>query len=132
MLKLLGSAAALLAVTAITASAYAASEKLEHRFLDIAVSPDGNHIATVEGDSPAAGGFPVVQSLMIRTTDGKDAKTVALPCGAVRECSPASLATSTLQPWRRKQRAVPAVPQAPQGKPNHGKGKPDHDAEAEE
>ncbi len=95
MLNLLGRAAALLTATAITTSAYAAPEKLEHRFLDIAVSPDGNHIATVEGDSPAAGGFPVVQSLVIRSTDGKDAKTVALPCGAVRECSPASLAWST-------------------------------------
>ena len=94
MLNLLGRAAALLTATAITTSAYAAPEKLEHRFLDIAVSPDGNHIATVEGDSPAAGGFPVVQSLVIRSTDGKDAKTVALPCGAVRECWPASLAWS--------------------------------------
>lgn len=83
---------ALLVATAIPTVAIAAPEKTEHRFVDLAVSPDGNHIATVEGDLPAAGGFfPVVQSLVIRSVDGKEMKSVPLPCGAVPQCWPASL-----------------------------------------
>jgi dipeptidyl aminopeptidase/acylaminoacyl peptidase len=91
-MKALASAAALLAATAMTTAALAAPAKTEHRFVDIAVSPDGNHIATVEGDLPAAGGYlPVVQSLVIRTADGKSSTTVPMPCGAVPLCWPASL-----------------------------------------
>jgi dipeptidyl aminopeptidase/acylaminoacyl peptidase len=87
-------AGALLAATAIATSAMAAPT--EHRFVDVAVSPDGAHIATVEGDLPAAGGyFPIVQTLIIRTADGKGSTTVPMPCGAVALCWPASLAWSS-------------------------------------
>ncbi|MGA9796972.1 MAG: S9 family peptidase [Rhizomicrobium sp.] len=96
MSKLLTGAAALFAAAAITnVAAMAAPEKTEHRFVDVAVSPDGMHIASVEGDLPASGGyFPVVQALVIRTTDGKGSTTVPMPCGAVPLCWPTSLVWS--------------------------------------
>jgi dipeptidyl aminopeptidase/acylaminoacyl peptidase len=94
-MKTLASVAALLAATAITTATLAAPEKTEHRFVDLAVSPDGNHIATVEGDLPASGGyFPVVQTLTIRTANGKGSVTVPMPCGNVPLCWPASLVWS--------------------------------------
>jgi dipeptidyl aminopeptidase/acylaminoacyl peptidase len=65
-----------------------------HQFLEIAVSPDGARIASVEGDSSPAGGEPVVRTLTIRTTDGHSTTTAAPPCGAARECWPSSPAWS--------------------------------------
>jgi dipeptidyl aminopeptidase/acylaminoacyl peptidase len=59
-------------------------------YLEIAVSPDGRHVASVEGDSLPTGGEPLVRELVIRSTDGKTETTVALPCGTVPECWPSS------------------------------------------
>ncbi|HEX9159918.1 MAG TPA: LpqB family beta-propeller domain-containing protein, partial [Rhizomicrobium sp.] len=67
-----------------------AAERGVRQFLELAVSPDGARIASVEGDSSPAGGEPVVRALIIRTADGKSALTVALPCGQARECWPSS------------------------------------------
>ena len=85
------SVAAVIVCLAIVPAA-AAPERVVHRFLDVAMSPDGRHVASVEGDSSPSGGEPVIRSLVIRSVDGKQSASVALPCGAVRECWPASLA----------------------------------------
>jgi dipeptidyl aminopeptidase/acylaminoacyl peptidase len=61
-----------------------------HRFLTVAISPDGRRVASVEGDSGSAGGAPTIRDLVIRTVDGGQATTVPLPCGKVAECWPSS------------------------------------------
>ncbi len=88
-------AAAATPAPAPTASPQPPSERLVHRFLEIAVSPDGKRIASVEGDAPPGTGYPVVRELVIRSTAAQPATddgpiTVALPCGEVRECWPGS------------------------------------------
>ena len=59
-------------------------------FLEVAVSADGRHVASVEGDASAWGGEPVIRTLVIRGSDGGDSRTVSLPCGGARECWPSS------------------------------------------
>jgi dipeptidyl aminopeptidase/acylaminoacyl peptidase len=80
----------LFAAAATTAHAAGAPGRVVHRYLDVAMAPDGRHVASVEGDSSPFGGEPVIRTLMIRAADGRSAVTVALPCGAVRECWPSS------------------------------------------
>src|SRR5580693_1750851 len=82
------------AVATLPLAAKAAPERVVHRYLSIAMSPDGQHVASVEGDASPSGGEPVIRSLVIRTVDGKSTATVTLPCGPVRECWPGSLAWS--------------------------------------
>ncbi len=60
-----------------------------HDFLSVAVSPDGRNIASVEGDEDASG-VADIQSLVIRRVSDGKAQTLALPCGAVHECTPSS------------------------------------------
>jgi hypothetical protein len=74
------------------ASTVLASEldRLVHRFLAIAVSPDGSAVASVEGDAPVSGFEPTVRDLVIRSSDGRTSVIVALPCGRVAECWPSS------------------------------------------
>ena len=79
-----------LAMVALGFEANAAEERVVHRFLSVAISPDGKNVASVEGDASPSGGEPVIRALMIRTVDGKRTATVALPCGSVRECWPSS------------------------------------------
>jgi dipeptidyl aminopeptidase/acylaminoacyl peptidase len=86
---LLGAALSILAGALLSSNAGAA-ERGVHQFLEIAVSPDGARVASVEGDSSPAGGEPVIRSLTIRASDGRSANAVALPCGAARECWPSS------------------------------------------
>jgi dipeptidyl aminopeptidase/acylaminoacyl peptidase len=81
-------AAALVAI--FTSSSLAAPERVVHRFLSVAISPDGKNVASVEGDASPWGGEPVVRELVIRSVDGKHAVTVALPCGGMHECWPSS------------------------------------------
>jgi dipeptidyl aminopeptidase/acylaminoacyl peptidase len=87
--ELFGAALSILAGALLSSNAGAA-ERGVHQFVEIAVSPDGARLASVEGDSSPAGGEPVVRALTIRTSDGRSARTVALPCGVVRECWPSS------------------------------------------
>ena len=68
----------------------APAERLVHRFLEIALSPDARLVASVEGDSPVSGHDPLVRSLVIRSADGRTTTTVALPCGQAEECWPAT------------------------------------------
>jgi Tol biopolymer transport system component len=83
-----------LAAAAITVgfapASFAAETRVVHRYLSIAISPDGRNVASVEGDASPSGGEPVIRSLMIRTVDGKHTVSVVLPCGGVRECWPSS------------------------------------------
>src|SRR5580700_3252695 len=84
--------AALLAIGLVCPplAASAAPERVVHRFLSVAISPDGKNVASVEGDASPSGGEPVIRALVIRTVDGKRTASVALPCGSVRECWPSS------------------------------------------
>jgi dipeptidyl aminopeptidase/acylaminoacyl peptidase len=61
-----------------------------HRFMYVEISPDGRHVASVEGDESPAGGAPVIRDLVIRNVAARTATTVNLPCGRVRECWPSS------------------------------------------
>ncbi len=80
-------AATLLAATG--ASALAASP-VQRDYLELAMSPDGRFVASVEGDELPTGGSPVVRQLVIRSTDGQAEHVVALPCGAQPQCWPGS------------------------------------------
>ena len=63
-----------------------------HRFLDVAISPDGHVVADVEGVVPPAEFVPPVQHLVLRQEDGGGTPvTVALPCGEAPQCWPSSL-----------------------------------------
>jgi dipeptidyl aminopeptidase/acylaminoacyl peptidase len=71
-------------------AAFAAPERTVHRFLAMALSPDGGTVASIEGDSPPSGFTPTVRDLVIRRADGSSSVTVAVPCGRVPECWPSS------------------------------------------
>ena len=62
-----------------------------HRFLSVAVAPDGGHVAAIEGDEDASG-TPDITTVVIRPAAGGSAAAVALPCGAVHDCTPSALA----------------------------------------
>ena len=68
--------------------------RLVHRFLDVALSPDGSRVASVEGDSPVGGYYPELRDLVIRRAADGRAATVPMPCGRVPQCWPGSLAWS--------------------------------------
>ena len=84
--------AAALTLLATTGGVAAATPLLtgQHVFLEVRSSPDGRHIASVEGDATASGGSPVVRDLAIRSADGITTIIVALPCGKVPQCWAAS------------------------------------------
>ncbi len=82
------------AAISIGLSAVAAAPRPVHQFLELAMAPDGAHLASVEGNSPLSGGYPVVRSLVIRNTKTGRAITVSLPCGHARQCAPSALAWS--------------------------------------
>lgn len=67
---------------------HAAAARGTHQFLELAVSPGGRYVASVEGDASPWGGAPVIRTLIIRGSDGVGATIVRLPCGSVRECWP--------------------------------------------
>ena len=88
LVKMIG---ALAAVSLSGASALAlAASPAQHDYLELAMSPDGRLVAAVEGDESPSGGSPVVRQLVIRSTDGKSERAVALPCGTVPQCWPSS------------------------------------------
>jgi dipeptidyl aminopeptidase/acylaminoacyl peptidase len=85
-------AAALLCVGVyVTAAAQAPpAERLVHRFLGVEISPTGEWVASVEGDSSKSGGVPTVRDLVIRNARSGAAVTIAMPCGRVPQCWPGS------------------------------------------
>jgi dipeptidyl aminopeptidase/acylaminoacyl peptidase len=76
----------------VVAASVVSSEpsKPVHRFLEIALSPEGGLVASVEGDSPPNGFFPPIRDLIIRRVRDGAATNIALPCGRVPQCWPAS------------------------------------------
>ncbi len=84
----------IIAALALVPCSHATAGRSTHQFLEVAVSPDGRHVASVEGDTSSWGGEPVIRTLIIRASDGAKATTVPLPCGGMRECWPSSPAWS--------------------------------------
>ena len=83
-------AALVLGTTGMTVQARPAPAALVY-FMDLAVSPDRQHVVTVEGETSASGGAPTIRDLVIRPTAGTHRATVvALPCGRVSQCWPES------------------------------------------
>jgi len=72
-------------------TAEAAPVRLVHRYLGVEISPNGELVASVEGDSSKSGGMPTVRDLVIRPvrSAGK-AITIPMPCGRVPQCWPDS------------------------------------------
>jgi dipeptidyl aminopeptidase/acylaminoacyl peptidase len=85
---------AALGVSASLLTPAVAADKLLHRFLEVALSPDGAVVASVEGDVPRSGSSPPLRDLVLRRTDGGSQVTVSLPCGHVEQCWPSSPAWS--------------------------------------
>ena len=75
-------------------AAQAAPDRLVHRYLDVEISPNGELVASVEGDSSKSGGAPTVRDLLIRHVPGGTAITIPMPCGRVPQCWPDSPAWS--------------------------------------
>jgi dipeptidyl aminopeptidase/acylaminoacyl peptidase len=71
-------------------AAQAPASRLVHRFLGVEISPNGQLVASVEGDSSASGGAPTVRDLVIRHVSDGTAITVPMPCGRVPQCWPDS------------------------------------------
>ena len=108
--------ALLLAATAPAIAARPASSPL-HQFGEIALSPDGARIASLEADLPENESQDVATSVLIRRSDGAGAPVVVrLPCTGA-DCIPSSLAWAldgrhlafVLQPGRDGQRQVYTV-----------------------
>ena len=62
-----------------------------HGFQQVALSPDGRVVASIEGDE-SEGGRVVVKSLVLRDIQDSAQHEVALPCGRGPECTPSDLA----------------------------------------
>jgi dipeptidyl aminopeptidase/acylaminoacyl peptidase len=71
-------------------AAQALPDRLVHRYLDVEISPNGELVASVEGDSSKSGGAPTVRDLLIRHVSGGTAITIPTPCGRVPQCWPDS------------------------------------------
>ncbi len=80
---------AVASLAALAAAAPPARAKPVHDFLAVAISPDGAHVASVEGDETPSG-RAVIRNLVIRSTGGGSEQVVKLPCGAGPECTPSS------------------------------------------
>ncbi len=66
-----------------------------HRYLNLALSPDGTRLASVEGElSPDGGYYPVVRELVLRSVAGGTSVSVPLPCGQAPQCWPSDPAWS--------------------------------------
>jgi dipeptidyl aminopeptidase/acylaminoacyl peptidase len=85
----LGIGASLLATPAV-----GADQRPLHRFLEVALSPTGAVVASIEGDAPPSGFYPLLRDLVLRRTDRSAQIAVELPCGHVQQCWPSSLAWS--------------------------------------
>jgi dipeptidyl aminopeptidase/acylaminoacyl peptidase len=83
---------ALVATTAVAMAAPAwGAGRPVHEFLSVAISPDGRHVASIEGDAGPSGAVDI-KSVVIRGQDGTPGAAITLPCGQTRECAPSSLA----------------------------------------
>src|SRR5258708_35106063 len=62
-------------------TAEASPVRLVHRFLGVEISPNGELVASVEGDSSASGGAPTGRGLLIRQVSGGTPITGPIPLG---------------------------------------------------
>ncbi len=72
-------------------SATAAQAAPVHDFLSVAVSPDGARVASIEGDEDFSGTADI-RTVVLRSLAGGEAAVLRMPCGAVHDCTPSSLA----------------------------------------
>ena len=79
-----------LAVGRAAAADVPAGDRMIHRYQSVQISPNGELVASVEGDSSASGGAPTIRSLVIRHVRGGAPLSVAMPCGNVPMCWPES------------------------------------------
>lgn len=77
-----------IALALITAAQAAPARRF---YADLALSPDGRWVASVEGTTSPPGGPAPVRELHIRSTNGQSDQIVPLPCGAVPDCQPSAL-----------------------------------------
>ncbi len=85
----------LLTTVLLLASPAWAAGRAVHLFDELALSPDGGRIATIEHDEPARDGDEPTDHVMLRPTDGGAAIPIALPCPAGPACKPSDLAFAT-------------------------------------
>jgi dipeptidyl aminopeptidase/acylaminoacyl peptidase len=71
-------------------AASASPEQRVRSFLEVALSPGGELIASIEGNRPLAGYEPVVRSLAIRRVRSGATTWVSMPCGTSVDCWPGS------------------------------------------
>ncbi len=87
--------AALAAMIILLSPKGQASERPVRLFDELALAPDGGHVATVEHDEPSSDDGDPTNILVIRPTSGAAQTTVLLPCGRGPDCKPSDLAFST-------------------------------------
>src|SRR5271156_5632197 len=90
MRQILAVALLCVSVVQVTAAAQPPAERLVHRFLGVEISPTGEWVASVEGDSSKSGGLPTIRDLVIRNARSGAAIAVPMPCGRVAQCWPGS------------------------------------------
>ena len=77
-----------LAAALLFATVAPAAERQAHNFGDLALSPDGTHVAAIESDDPPVDGQPIHRRLVVRDAANGTARTVSLPCGTRPDCVP--------------------------------------------
>jgi hypothetical protein len=85
--RVLGMAACVLSVAVAQNSP---ADRQLHRYLSVAIAPNAEYVAAVEGDAPVGGSALPLRDLVIRRVRDGAAIVVPLPCGRVRECWPES------------------------------------------
>jgi dipeptidyl aminopeptidase/acylaminoacyl peptidase len=76
------------------ASEPSSPDRLVHRYLEVDISPNGELVASVEGDSPPNGYYPPLRELVLRDVKKAATTNIVLPCGHVPQCWPGSPAWS--------------------------------------
>jgi len=74
----------------VAAAETSAADPVVHRYLGVEISPNGEFVASIEGDSSKSGGAPTIRDLVIRQVRTGAAATIAMPCGRVPQCWPDS------------------------------------------
>jgi dipeptidyl aminopeptidase/acylaminoacyl peptidase len=90
MKVIIAAALACIGAGQVASAADPPTTRLVHRYLSVEVSPDGESVASVEGDSSRSGGAPTIRDLVIRQVRSGAAVTIAMPCGRVPQCWPGS------------------------------------------
>ncbi|MGO9949332.1 MAG: hypothetical protein ACLPWG_21090 [Steroidobacteraceae bacterium] len=90
MKLILAAALACIGAGQVALAADPPTTRLVHRYLSVEISPDGQFVASVEGDSSRSGGAPTIRDLVIRQARTGTAITVAMPCGRIPQCWPGS------------------------------------------